>query len=167
MRELALSISSHGLKRLVFVNGHGGNSPALLEVCRDLRTEGIFAVLWQWWLDPEIQKLLEELFQSRGTHAGAIETSIIWHIDKSLVRIDKLEEAARGASEVYGVIKHGAQLPFDTIDFSESGATLDPRESDPKKGEQLFNAAKAKLIELIRWLEAAPEGELKLKGHKP
>jgi len=167
MRELALSIAAHGIRRIIFVNGHGGNSAALLEVCRRLRPEGIFAALWQWWLDPEIQKLQEELFESRGTHAGAIETSLIWHIDETLIRKDKLEEAARGASEAYGAIKHGAQLPLDTLDFSRSGATLDPREANPEKGEKLFNAAKGKLIELIRWLESASDEELELRAHKP
>jgi len=167
MRDLALSLAAHGVKRLAFVNGHGGNSSALLEVCRDLRHRGVFAALWNWWLDPEVQKLLEDLFESRGTHAGASETSIMWYLDERLVKRDKLEKAAARASETFAVVRYGAQFPLDTLDFSESGATLDPREASPKAGEQIFNAAKGRLIELIRWLEGASEEELELKAHKP
>lgn len=167
MRDLALSVASHGLRRVIFVNGHGGNSAALLEVCRDLRPQGVFAALWNWWLDPEIQGLFQKLFRSRGTHAGAGETSMIWAIEESLVRVEKLEEAAAGASDVFGVVKYGAQLPFDTVDFSKSGATLDPREADREAGEQIFTAAKGRLVELIRWLQGAPEEELVQKAHAP
>jgi creatinine amidohydrolase len=167
MRDLALSVASHGAKRLVFANGHGGNSAPLLEVCRDLRAERIFAALWNWWLDPEIQGLFQSLFRSRGTHAGAGETSMIWVIDESLVQKEKLEEAAAGASETFGVVKYGAQLPFDTVDFSKSGATLDPREASREAGEQIFSAARGRLVELIRWLQGAPDEELVQKAHAP
>ena len=167
MRDLALSVAAHGLKRLVFVNGHGGNGAALLEVCRGLRPQGVFAALWSWWLDPEVQKLLEELFKSRGTHAGASETSIIWYLDEALVKRDKLEEAAAKASETFAVVRYGAQLPLDTIDFSESGATLDPREGSAEAGERIFHRAKEQLVQLIRWLQEAPEEELALKEHLP
>ena len=167
MHGLARSLAAHGIKRLVFVNGHGGNTAALVEVCRDLRSEGVFAAVWNWWLDPEIQKLFEELFQSKGTHAGATETAIIWAIDESLVQTDQLEEAAQGASETFQLTRHGAQLPLDTIDFSASGATLDPREASPEKGEQIFRAAKAQLVKLIRWLESASEDELQRRPHLP
>ncbi len=167
MRDLALSTASHGAKRLVFVNGHGGNGAALLEVCRDLRAQGIFTALWNWWLDPDVQALFQRLFRSRGTHAGAGETSMIWVIEESLVRKEKLEEAAAGASETFGVVKYGAQLPFDTVDFSNSGATLDPREASREAGEQIFRAAKGRLVELIRWLQGAPEEELAQKAHAP
>jgi creatinine amidohydrolase len=167
MRDLALSLASHGPKRLIFVNGHGGNGAALQEICRDLRTQGIFALLWQWWLDPQVLKTFERLFQSRGTHAGAGETSIIWAIDESLVDQKALQEATRGASETFGVVRHGAQLPYDTADFSTSGATLDPREASRQAGEEILRTAQAELLQLIRWLAAAADEELQRKPHMP
>jgi creatinine amidohydrolase len=166
MGEMALSLASHGAKRLIFVNGHGGNIAALQEIVRELRPQDIFALVWNWWLDPELIQLFGKLFKSRGSHAGASETSIIWALDESLVDQSALGEAARGASEVFGVVKHGAQLPFDTIDFSQSGATLDPREANKEAGEQILNLAQEELVKLIRWLEHAPDEELQLRPHK-
>ncbi|MCX8103902.1 MAG: creatininase family protein [Candidatus Bipolaricaulota bacterium] len=167
MKEIAQSIASHGARRLVFVNGHGGNNASLQEICRELRAEHIFAVLWAWWLDPEVQKLTNELFRSRGTHAGAIETSIVLAIDSSLVDRDQIEAAARGASEVFATTKDGAQLPWDTIDFSQSGATLDPREASQEAGQKIFQRACERLIALVRWLEQVSEDELRVKPHLP
>lgn len=165
MKEIAQSIASHGVRRIVFVNGHGGNNASLQEICRELRTENIFAVVWAWWLDPEVQRLTQELFRSRGTHAGAIETSIIWAIDPGLVDRSQFEPAARGASEIYATSRDGAQLPLDTIDFSQSGATLDPREASQDAGHKIFQRACERLKALVRWLEQAPEESLALKPH--
>ncbi len=167
MKELAQSVATHGMRRIIFVNGHGGNSPTLFEICRELRPRGIFSLVWNWWLNPEVLKLYERLFQSQGSHAGAGETSMILFLDERLVDRSRIEEAVRGASETFGVVKYGAQLPFDTIDFSASGATLDPREASREAGEKIFETARRELIALIRWLETAPEEELKLKPHQP
>jgi creatinine amidohydrolase len=167
MREIAHSLATHGVRRIVFVNGHGGNNAALQEICRELRAENIFAVLWAWWLDPEVQKLTNELFRSRGTHAGAIETSIILAIDPSLVDRTQIEAAARGASELFTTTKDGAQLPLDTIDFSQSGATLDPREASHEAGQKIFQRARERLTALVRWLEQVSEDELRVKPHLP
>jgi creatinine amidohydrolase len=167
MREIAESVASHGVRRIVFVNGHGGNNAALQEICRELRAKEIFAVVWAWWLDPEVQKLTNELFRSRGTHAGAIETSLVLAIDPNLVDRGQLEAAARGASEIYATSRDGAQLPLDTIDFSQSGATLDPREASQEAGQKIFQRAKERLSALVRWLEQVSEEELKAKPHLP
>lgn len=167
MREIAQSVASHGVQRIVFVNGHGGNNAALQEICRELRAENIFAVLWAWWLDPEVQRLTNELFRSRGTHAGAIETSIVLALDPSLVDYSQIDAAARGASEIYATTKDGAQLPLDTIDFSQSGATLDPREASQEAGQKIFQKARERLTALVRWLEQAPDEELTVKPHLP
>nr|BAL57547.1 creatininase [uncultured Acetothermia bacterium]BAL58982.1 creatininase [Candidatus Acetothermum autotrophicum] len=167
MKEIAQSLASHGVRRIVFVNGHGGNNASLQEICRELRAEKIFAVLWAWWLDPEVQKLTAELFRSRGTHAGAIETSIILAVDPSLVERSQLEAAARGASEIYATSRDGAQLPLDTIDFSQSGATLDPREASQEAGQKIFHTACERLRAIVQWLEHASEEELSVKPHLP
>ncbi len=167
MKEIAQSLAYHGIKRVIYVNGHGGNNAALQEVCRELRREDIFGVLYAWWLDPEVQRLLSELFQSRGTHAGASETSIVWAIDSSLVSQTELERAARGASEVFATTKDGAPLPLDTLDFSQSGATLDPREASPQAGQKILHKAQERLAKLARWLTEVPESELQGKPHIP
>lgn len=136
MREIAESVASHGVRRIVFVNGHGGNNAALQEICRELRAKEIFAVVWAWWLDPEVQKLTNELFRSRGTHAGAIETSLVLAIDPNLVDRGQLEAAARGASEIYATSRDGAQLPLDTIDSLSLGRRSTRARPHKKRGRR-------------------------------
>jgi len=165
MYEIARNLSYHGVRRVIFVNGHGGNFPALQEISRTLRLERIHAVVFQWWTSPSSIALQSKLFQHKGTHAGGMETSIVLAIRPELVDKDSYDEAAKGAPATFGIVKHGSQLPLDTIDFSPSGATLDPREATAEKGKQLFAESEENLVNLIRWLETASDDELDPKPH--
>jgi creatinine amidohydrolase len=166
MYEIAISLEYHGVHRMIFVNGHGGNLASLQEISRELRLVGCYAVVYQWWTDKEVVDLQNKLFRSKGTHAGAIETAMMLAVRPEFVNTSKYDEAARGASAEWGISKFGAQLEVDTLDFSRSGATLDPREATTKAGKQLFKTAEESLVNLTRWLEKAKASELKPKPHK-
>ena len=43
------SLYRHGIRRILFFNGHGGNGPALDSVSLDLFQRGAFAVTLEWW----------------------------------------------------------------------------------------------------------------------
>ena len=49
VREVCLSLCYYGVRKIVIVNGHGGNLAALKELARELREEGIFVSVFQWW----------------------------------------------------------------------------------------------------------------------
>lgn len=166
MYEIAISLEYHGVNRMIFVNGHGGNLAPLQEISRDLRLVGCYSFVYQWWTDPAVVGFQNRLFRSKGTHAGAIETAIMLAIRPELVDTDRYDEAVRGASAEFGVSKFGAQLVVDTLDFSRSGATLDPREATAKAGKQIFKTAEGTLVKLTRWLEKAKASELKSRPHK-
>ncbi|MCL2593018.1 MAG: creatininase family protein [Defluviitaleaceae bacterium] len=77
----------HGAERFVFLNGHGGNIPALNQVCLNLYNKGKLGAIMNWWLmswelNPEW----------KGGHGGAQETSAMLAIDPSLVKMDLIEE---------------------------------------------------------------------------
>jgi creatinine amidohydrolase len=164
MSGIARSLAYHGIKRMIYVNGHGGNLAALQGVCRELHHEGVHAVVWQWWW--AVAELSRELFSQFGSHAGEPETSMALYIAGESVDGEALTEAAAGAAPHWGLQKFGTDVSFDTIDFSASGATGDPQRATKEAGERLFRAALEQLVGLVRWLEALPEAELKPKEHK-
>jgi putative transposase len=45
VRDVILSLKRHGVRKVVVVNGHGGNLSALLSLARELRGEGVLAVV--------------------------------------------------------------------------------------------------------------------------
>jgi creatinine amidohydrolase len=166
MYEVSISLGSHGVRRIIFVNGHGGNLASLQEISRTLRLEKLNSLIFQWWTNPSSIELQRQLFKSKGSHAGATETSMVLAIRPELVESGRYEEAAKGASAEFGIAKFGTQLPVDTLDFSQSGASLDPREATVEAGNQLFRAAEETLVNLIHWFEKATDNELEPKPHK-
>ena len=164
--ELARALASHGLNRVVFVNGHGGNTPALEEAARKLRQENIFAYVYVWWRSiPEV--VAEVLSPGGGGHAGEMEASVVWAIAPDLARKERFAEAAAGAASEWGKKVHAVEIGYDTRDFSQSGAVGDPRPAAPEKGEKVLRAAAEKLHEFCAWLATQPEEALRSPPHLP
>jgi len=166
MREVATSLEYHGIRRMIFVNGHGGNLSSLQEISRSLRAEKVYSFVYQWWTDPSVIELQSRFFKSKGTHAGAMETAMVLAIRPELVDTKRYDEAVRGAAVQFGITKFGAQLPVDTLEFSESGSTLDPHEATVEAGKRIFSTALESLETLTHWLEKARANDLEPKTHK-
>lgn len=148
--ETLESIASHGIRKAIIVNGHGGNTDALARAARRLREEGTaFAPTWNWWESTDLE---DELFESEGGHAGAAETSMVLEIAPDLVEEAELEAAGDGAPDGWGKSVHGASVGFDTIDFTPTGAVGDPTEASHEAGEELFEAVSSELDALVDWL---------------
>jgi creatinine amidohydrolase/Fe(II)-dependent formamide hydrolase-like protein len=62
-------------------------------------------------------------------------------------------------------VKFGAQVTVDTVDFSRSGATLDPREATVEAGKQIRSVAEDNLLRLSRWLEKAKQRDIEGRPH--
>lgn len=149
--ETVESIASHGIRKAVVVNGHGGNIDALERAARRLRgDETAFAPTWNWW--ESIPELSEGLFETEGGHAGPAETSLVYAVAEELVREDALEAAGNDAPDSWGESVHGASVGFDTIDFTPTGAVGDPSEGSREAGETLFESANEELDALVDWL---------------
>lgn len=164
--DVAESLASHGLRKLVVVNGHGGNDDALERAARRLREqETAFVVPWNWW--DNLHHLFASLFDARTIgHADAVETSLVSAIRPDLVREDELEAAESGASEQWGRDVAGAPVAFDAAEFSDSGAVGEPTAASREAGERLYEQAAADLEALIRWLAEREFSELLPPDHR-
>ncbi len=163
--EIVASVASHGIRKVVLVNGHGGNVDALRRAARRLRgNRSAFAVPWNWW--DSLDGLEAELFEGPTGHAGGMETSMMMRVASELVREAALEEAQAGASDGWGKRVHGAEIGFDTLDFSESGAVGRPTEATAEKGRRLYDRAGSELEALIDWLSDQPFDALMPEPHR-
>jgi creatinine amidohydrolase len=160
---IARSLAAHSLRRLVFVNGHGSNAGPLEQAARDLREEGIFAYVFNWW--QSIAALVKELFPDRTAHAGSIETSLMLAIHPELVRADRFSEA--GPADRWGTYVEGVLVGFDAIDFTEQGNVGDPKLAEGEKGRAVLSAACDSLSRFGRWLADRTEEELAQRSHLP
>ncbi len=148
MTEYSLNLASHGFDHLIFLNGHGGNIPALQEVARNLYFHhGIKAVLANWWefLDETKAK---ELFPNYAiAHAEAIETSINLALHDHLVDMDtvpRIQPAPKWGRELLGV-----QLPSYTDDFAKDGVAGNLDDISKESGEKILEMVVIKCAEFI------------------
>ncbi len=157
------SLALHGLRKLVFVNGHGSNAAPLEEAARRLREEGTFAFTFNWWRS--IASTLETLFPDPTAHAGSIETSMMLAIERPLVRSDAFDDA--GDVTQWGTYIEGVLVGFDAADFTERGNVGDPRLADLDKGEAALSAASDSLSRFCDWLADRSEEALASPPHRP
>lgn len=77
-------------RRIVFVNGHGGNTDALIKAVLQLRDEGRDAAWLPCSVAPGVRGR-DGAPLPRDAHAGRAETSLIAHLSPGDVRSDRVE----------------------------------------------------------------------------
>jgi creatinine amidohydrolase len=159
VKEACLSLKYYGVSKIVVVNGHGGNLPALSEMARELREEGIFVSVFQWW--PAAARLLPDLFDvEERKHASAEETAVNLALHPRLVDMAK---AVDEKISVHSAQAEGITLPLDTIDFSKTGVWGKSTTATVEKGKRDFEAIVEELARHVRALKKMKAEELASK----
>lgn len=111
--QAAKCLKAHGAKRIILINGHGGNNHAVSK------------------LDPSIESVNLTCFLTRYDHAGEVETSLMMHICPELVRKDRIRR-----HDFRWPPKDGWD---DTRLYSESGVFGDPTKASESKGKRFLS----------------------------
>jgi creatinine amidohydrolase len=149
--DLARSIETAGFRRLVIVNGHGGNMTALNAMSAELTEElGIRVAITTYFQLAEegIAPILED--QPGVLHAGEAETSMVLAVRPDLVREERLAEAhgpgAARAGAVLGAAFHEWRSFKET---TATGVIGDARRATAEKGHRLLEAAARTLADRL------------------
>jgi creatinine amidohydrolase len=146
----------HGFKRLIFVNGHGGNDvpgrQAIFETRQRHRTRSDLLLLFAtyWSLGAPTRALPTGLVQDGMGHACEWETSMILRLAPKLVG-----PLAELPAVPFQMGFEPATRAWITKERTERGHIGDPKAATPEKGEQLFRMFTADVIALLervlRW----------------
>lgn len=88
IKDICASLSHHGFKKLLIVNGHGGNISALNAATFDIRVKYDLRVFLfhVWSLIPNMSAdLLKREASKTECHGGELETSVMLALDPDLV----------------------------------------------------------------------------------
>ena len=164
--EVALAASSHGFKKILFFNGHGGNTAALIEVAGILRrNHNIFSAVLMTF-PPGV-----------GGHAGIEETSMNLYYHGQLVHMERAfdtqQKTALGSIKINGFSRLGSfEYPWDTIDltdtgvFGTSGSVIGLKSATRERGEELMKEFTEEVINTVEELKKANISELLSKPYK-
>src|SRR6201996_8479053 len=164
------SVAQAGLKKLVMVTSHGGNSAAMSIGAQELRAQqGMLAVATSWGRLPAAEGLFPAEEVEHGIHGGAIETSIM------LARYGA--QVKRGAIADFRPLtiamktnfrRLSAQRPapfaWQTQDLHPSGAVGDATQASAEKGERLIDQGARAFCEL---LDDIDRFDLQLLSNRP
>ena len=146
---LLKSLERHGFKRVLIVNGHGGNIAALAAFLPDFARETGLALRVTTPYEPAqkaIAPILED--QERVHHACEVETSMMMVVAPDTVRRDKLVEAhgpPHWTPQPAGVARY-----VSFRDATASGVIGDARRASAQKGEKLVAAVRDAIVAIVR-----------------
>ena len=155
LNDLTDNLIAHGFRRIVFLNGHGGNTTpgkqALFEARQRHRSRSDLLLLFAtYWDSAQPNAGRSDLVQSQMGHACEWETSMILKLAPHLVKdITKLETVP------FGFAIEPAYRGWITKDRSAPGHIGSPQAANSEKGEYLFqtfsNGVCQFLDQVIAW----------------
>ena len=149
LNDLAENLLTHGFKRIVFLNGHGGNTTpgkqAVFEMRQRHRARQDLLLLFATYWDSACPNTHRpDLVQSQMGHACEWETSMILRIAPHLVKdLSKVQEVP------FGFAFEPAYRGWITKDRTVPGHIGDPRTASAEKGEYLFQTFSDGVVKLI------------------
>lgn len=166
VKAVALAVVSHGIQKVLIINGHGGNTSALMEVAGVLRREHhVFAAV------------LMAFPPSISGHAGEGETSVNLYFHKELVKMEQAVDTKQrnklGPLKIEGLNRLGpTRFPWNTIDLTDTGVLGDAGETvkattaSEEEGRELMEPFIEEICEFVEALKKADVKDLLCKPHK-
>jgi creatinine amidohydrolase len=150
LTDVGSAISSQGVRKLLILNGHGGND--FRQMIRELQPRlDLFICTINWWTCVNGK----DYFDEPGDHAGEMETSVMMALRPELLL--PLSEAGAGKARKFRVagLRDGwAWAPRQWSKVSDDTGTGNPARSTAAKGAKFLGAVTERiggfLVELAR-----------------
>ena len=151
--DVARCVATTSARRLVLLNGHGGNTSLLITACRDIRVaHGLLTFLVHPSLPPASggTSTVEEL--GMGIHGGLNETSVFSYLRPGEVQMEKAVRRVPEWMAENDWVKFGGKVQFGwtSRDFGPEGLIGDPTDANPELGKELFESAVESLAGQLR-----------------
>ncbi|MFC1891831.1 creatininase family protein [Thermodesulfobacteriota bacterium] len=159
--DIGMSAVSHGIKKLVIINGHGGNSPALHFASQMLnRDSHIFTCVESGETsDSDILAITET---PNDVHAGEIETSTALASRRHLVQLEKARKFIPRFPIKYLNFssKRSVGWYVRTSKISSNGVIGDPTKASVEKGKVIWEHMVRHLVEFVEDLKTMSLDEI-------
>ncbi|KAA5606700.1 creatininase family protein [Roseospira marina] len=150
IRDYVVSLSSHGFRSVLFINGHGGNIPsvqsAFYEVYETLRVQqgdaapALRLALCNWFTLPSVGALAKELYgDHEGWHATPSEVAVTWAAYPDHIKTAPLEPLDPVDPRFYDSRDFRARFP-------DGRMGSDPSLAKPEHGHRFIDAVSTEIV---------------------
>lgn len=133
--DIVSALNKQGIKKLVLMNGHGGNDfkPMVREIQPQFPEMFISLVEWFKMLD------LSEYFEDEGDHAGEMETSVIqYYFPEFILPLGEAGEGKAKKFKLEGLNNKTAWAPRRWDKVSDDTGIGNPKAATPEKGKKFL-----------------------------
>jgi len=164
VEEILVEVARHGFKKILILNGHGGNRRPLRLLLRRMLEKGFKAHLYI--LTETLAPILDIIDEVRETevyeHACEIETSLIMALRPDLVKLEAVKGPAKlGKRWIGGHL----ETMVDWQRYAPMGYVGDPRKATSEKGKRLLDSWVMRIVEAIRIIKEDKEYEAVLESY--
>ena len=172
--DLAESVVTSGVQKLLIFNAHGGNVSVMDLVARDLRARlGMLVYSASWFNLPLIDAQGQDLSaqfgapeQRFGIHGGALETSMMLALEPNQVvmqRAQSFGSSAQLRAARFDILGNGksAKLAWQMQDYNPAGAVGNAAAATADAGQALLDAAGRALAQLLAEMDQLPGDTLR------
>jgi len=150
--DIAKSLKAQGIDRVVFVNGHNGNTAVLNVAVTKIRYDLDMPAAVAFWFQQASDVVREAGKTERFGHACEVETSVLMALQGDMVREDALEPGDMKPVKLEHAFNnqpffHTVPIPFH--EQTGNGVFGDARLADRDTGERIVAAAVARTVAFI------------------
>lgn len=156
--DVCAGLASAGVRRVLLVNWHEGNTPAIRVAADEVQRRNPIRVIVV-----ETHVITNGLFpeEMEFTHAGAMETAAVLAHDPSLVHLDRLEagdEVGRG-NEGHALFRRRDVFPVlkDFREVAGTGWYGSPGSVTEERAREIFDAVASHVLEQVEAVTRALE----------
>ena len=142
--DIGRCVATTPARKLVFLNGHGGNSALVGVANREIRLHhGLMTFLAHPGVPPDQGGQSPEAELGMGIHGGTEETSLMLHLAPELVDMSVATRNVPESMAANRYVRFGGSVGFGWLsnDFGPDGHIGDPTTATAEHGEVLFEAA--------------------------
>jgi creatinine amidohydrolase len=153
IRDVVESLKAHDVRKLVILNGHGGNNFGF--VLREMYGCGVFMSVVNWWAVAE--DVCGHLIANKGgEHADEAETSWALHLFPELVGpLEWADDGAVRPSRFEAINKGWARITRPWERLTKQSGYGDPHQATAEKGRQWIDVSVERLSAFLVELAAA------------
>ena len=153
VREIITSLRKHAIRKIVVINGHGGNE--FKPLIRQIQTEiDIFVFLCDWWkvgLDN-----YDKIFTKPDDHAGQFETSIAMALYPHLIEPDVAGSGKARPFRFKALQQKWVETSRDFAKLNDHCAIGDPSGASAEAGARYIELVCERLSQFLVQLAQSP-----------